>query len=187
MRADLLDVTKPLVWTVDDVLSKKECDDLVARIEKAGPTVAPITTHLGAVLDTNVRNNTRVMFEDAELAGVLFQRVRDHVPKELSGLQLASANERLRCYRYTEGQRFAPHYDGAFVRNKSERSLLTFMIYLNEGFGGGRTSFLDLERVVEPKTGRALLFQHFLLHEGAPVTSGVKYALRTDVMYRASP
>jgi hypothetical protein len=28
------------------------------------------------------------------------------------------------------------------------------------------------------------LFQHFLLHEGCYVTSGLKYALRTDVMYR---
>ena len=32
--------------------------------------------------------------------------------------------------------------------------------------------------------GKALVFLHLLLHEGAPVTGGRKYALRTDVMYR---
>jgi hypothetical protein len=30
----------------------------------------------------------------------------------------------------------------------------------------------------------ALLFQHQLLHEGSEVTSGVKYVVRSDVMYR---
>jgi hypothetical protein len=33
-------------------------------------------------------------------------------------------------------------------------------------------------------TGHALLFQHRLLHEGCPVRSGIKYVLRSDVMYR---
>ena len=70
------------------------------------------------------------------------------------------ANERLRCYRYAPGQRFAPHHDGSFFRSDDERSLLTFMIYLNEGFEGGETALLDLERVIVPRTGMALLFQH---------------------------
>ena len=30
----------------------------------------------------------------------------------------------------------------------------------------------------------ALLFQHRLLHEGAEVTAGVKYVVRSDIMYR---
>jgi len=30
------------------------------------------------------------------------------------------------------------------------------------------------------------LFQHLLVHEGCPVRSGVKYALRSDIMYRVS-
>lgn len=38
---------------------------------------------------------------------------------------------------------------------------------------------------VAPTAGTALLFRHRVLHEGAPVAAGVKYVLRTDVMYRA--
>ncbi|MEQ1701420.1 MAG: hypothetical protein ABMA25_15030, partial [Ilumatobacteraceae bacterium] len=38
-----------------------------------------------------------------------------------------------------------------------------------------------------PKTGMALLFQHRILHEGAVVTSGTKYVLRTDVIAHAQP
>ena len=61
------------------------------------------------------------------------------------------------------------------------------MIYLNDGFGGGATKFLDYEIDVVPKTCMALLFQHRILHEGAVVTSGTKYVLRSDVMYRDLP
>jgi predicted 2-oxoglutarate/Fe(II)-dependent dioxygenase YbiX len=123
------------------------------------------------------------MFDDTELAATLFARIT--VPESLCDMRAVGLNERFRCYRYEPGQRFAPHYDGAFVRDEDERSHLTFMIYLNEGFGGGATAFLDNEVTVVPRTGMALLFQHFQLHEGCAVTSGVKYVLRTDVMFHS--
>jgi hypothetical protein len=46
------------------------------------------------------------------------------------------------------------------------------------------TAFPDYDVEVVPRTGMALLFQHALVHEGCVVTHGVKYALRSDVMYR---
>jgi prolyl 4-hydroxylase len=185
MYAHLVDLTKPLFWTVDGVLSPTECAALVTRIEAMGPTLAPVSRAEGPVIDERTRNNTRVIFDDHALAGVLFERLRPSVPALLSGMRAAAANERLRCYRYTPGQRFAPHYDGSFYRNDVERSLLTVLVYLNEGFSGGETALLDVGRVIKPKTGMALLFQHAILHEGACVTAGVKYVARSDVMYRA--
>ncbi len=55
---------------------------------------------------------------------------------------------------------------------------------LNEEFTGGSTDF-DLVGSVVPETGMALLFEHRVLHQGAPLLEGVKYVMRTDVMYRA--
>jgi prolyl 4-hydroxylase len=185
MYAALLDLTKPLWWTVDGVLSPAECASLVARIEAMGPTLAPVSRATGPVIDENARNNTRVMFDDPVLAGVLFERLGPHLPEDLSGRYVVGANERLRCYRYAPGQRFAPHHDGSFHRSSVERSLLTVLVYLNEGFEGGETALLDMGQVIRPKTGLALLFQHHLLHEGARVTAGLKYVARSDVMYRA--
>jgi hypothetical protein len=47
-------------------------------------------------------------------------------------------------------------------------------------FNGSMTRRID----VVPKTGRVLLFQHrFLIHSGDDVVKGVKYTLRTDIMY----
>jgi prolyl 4-hydroxylase len=183
MYAGDLDLACPLIWTLEDVLSPGECAALVARINAIGPAPAPITTAEGFVMRPDIRNNTRVMFDDPALAAELYARIAGAIPPRLAGRRSVGVNERFRCYRYQPGQRFAPHYDGAFTRNSSERSELTFMVYLNDDFTGGKTAFLDFSVTVAPRTGTALLFQHFTLHEGCTIESGIKYVLRSDVMY----
>ena len=54
---------------------------------------------------------------------------------------------------------------------------------------GGATNFLsdgsDLPTAsVVPVPGRVLLFEHRLLHEGEEVSAGVKYVVRSDIMFR---
>jgi prolyl 4-hydroxylase len=184
LDGDSLDWSAPIAFTVNDVMSTAECAELIARIDEIGPEAAPITTGAGFVMRPEIRNNTRVIFDDMAFAQRLFERVAPALPQSLCGMTPVGANERFRCYRYAPGQKFAPHYDGAFVRNARERSLLTFMVYLNEGFTGGRTAFHDFDVTAIPRTGSALLFQHQILHEGCRVETGVKYVLRSDVMYR---
>lgn len=184
-EGDSLDQTEPLVFTVPDVLAPDECTALIARIEAGNPTAAPITTLRGFVMRPDIRNNTRVIFDDVELARQIYARIESAVPPVLAGMYAWGANERFRCYRYEPGQRFAPHYDGAFRRSEREVSLLTLMVYLNEGFAGGATAFHDFGVEVVPKTGMALLFQHRLLHEGCVLVDGTKYVLRSDVMYKS--
>ena len=65
------------------------------------------------------------------------------------------------------------------------RSLVTLVFYLNDAFDGGETDFPELDRKVTPRRGRALLFQHRILHEASAVTRGEKLVLRTDILYRA--
>jgi predicted 2-oxoglutarate/Fe(II)-dependent dioxygenase YbiX len=182
-EGDWLDHTGPLVQTIADVLSPAECSRLIERIEALGPTTAPITTARGPVMRTDIRNNERVMFDDPDLARELFTRIESAIAPRLAGMRPIGANERFRCYRYAPGQRFAPHYDGAFIRNDRQRSLLTLMVYLNDGFEGGATAFHDFDVRVEPRAGTALIFQHALLHEGCELIAGTKYVLRSDVMY----
>jgi len=179
---DRIDHSSPLVFTIDNVLALSECAALIARIEELGPAAAPITTSQGFVMAPEVRNNTRVMFEDERLARELFSRIVPEIPPTICNRRAVGTNERFRCYRYEPGQYFAPHFDGAFQRDPHERSELTFMIFLNDGFEGGTTRFDDID--VVPKTGLGLFFQHFQLHEGCKLRSGVKYVLRSDVMYR---
>lgn len=118
------------------------------------------------------------------LATTLFERARPFLIPSWSYRKPVGFNERFRWYRYTIGQRFAPHYDGCFERDNGERSEFTFLVYLNQDYQGGETRFFEPELlVVTPRTGLALVFHHPQLHEGAAVESGVKYVMRTDVMY----
>jgi hypothetical protein len=84
-----------------------------------------------------------------------------------------------------------------------QQTLLTFIVYLNEGFEGGDTVFfpggitysnpprLPEVRVV-PKTGMALVFfqagQLNHRHEGAPHTSEGehKFIIRSDIVFQRS-
>ena len=88
------------------------------------------------------------MIDDPATAAELFRRIEPHVPATMRGRRAVGANERLRCYRYQPGQRFAPHFDGCFRRDESEESFLTYIIYLNEGFEGGETEFPELGRTI---------------------------------------
>jgi len=88
---------------------------------------------------------------------------------------------------------------GRYIYDTSKGTVLsryTFLIYLNEDFAGGGTSFYSpsavtdglLERrAVRPRTGAALVFPHgatdAALHEGSEVLSGVKYVIRTEVLF----
>lgn len=170
--------------TIEGILSAHECDALVREAECDGFTEAPITTATGFEMHPEIRNNTRVIVDDHARARQLWERIAPWIPAELRRWQAVGLNERFRCYRYEAGQYFEWHRDGSFRRDLDERSMLTLMIYLNEGYVGGRTDFSDYP-AVEPRRGMALVFEHGLLHRGAPVLAGIKYVLRTDVMFRA--
>lgn len=169
------------LFTIPSLMSPAECTALIAMTEGRGYSAAPITTSRGFVMAPEVRNNTRVMFDDVALAAALWSRIEASVERR-PGFVPVGLNERIRFYRYDPGQAFRWHFDGSFVRNAEERSFLTFMVYLNEGFGGGETELE--EEAVRPRTGLGVVFDHGLRHQGAAVTHGRKYVLRSDVMFR---
>ncbi|MEO9131567.1 MAG: 2OG-Fe(II) oxygenase [Sphingomonas sp.] len=179
------------VCTIDDFLSASECAALIGRSEANSYEMATVSTRAGAVEMPDLRNNDRVILDDPDYADILWQRLKDMIPPTFHNVWRASGlNERLRFYRYDVGQQFDWHCDGKFWRSQQEESHFTFMIYLNQDFEGGETAFRALpefpmeDLVVEPKTGMALIFHHPVYHQGAPVLSGRKYVLRSDVMYR---
>ena len=172
------------IVTLRGLFSAAECDAHIAYAEGLGFGEAPITTGRGFAVMPEVRNNTRAMVDDPARAADLWQRIRPYT-RPRPPLRQAGLNERLRFYRYEPGQYFRWHCDGAFWRRPGERSHVTAMVYLNDGFVGGATELDvngDVLRIV-PERGLVLLFDHHLRHQGAPVRSGRKYVLRTDVMF----
>lgn len=186
---------RPLIFTVDNLLDNAQCQTLIDKSEHDHEySQAKITIgHNQFRTDTDVRNNDRVIFDDTELADKLFAIVKPYLPEFYDTLWLLKGlNERFRFYRYTQGQTFKIHFDGTFERTKHEKSFLTLIFYLNDNFAGGETAFFHYRGSLNhalikykcfPKQGKALLFDHRQLHEGSEVFDGVKYVLRTDVMY----
>ena len=169
------------IFSVRNLFTAAECDAYIAFGEAIGFAPAPIQGTFGPSYEPNVRNNQRVMVDDAPRAEMLREHAWPWIPKQLGFWRATGVNERLRLYRYDPGQQFEWHIDGAFERVNGERSFLTFMIYLNDGFEGGATAFESLR--VCPERGMALFFRHELRHKGEAVLRGRKYVLRTDVMY----
>ncbi|MDH0866759.1 2OG-Fe(II) oxygenase [Mitsuaria sp. GD03876] len=168
------------VFTVPGFLSPAECAEVTALAEQGGFEAATVRTYLGPKMLTDIRNNERAMVESADWVARLWERLRGLPLPELDGQRAVGLPKDLRFYRYSPGQRFRMHKDGPW-REDGRVSRLTFLVYLNDGFAGGGTDFRDF--VVQPETGTALLFIHDTWHEGSEVTAGVKYVLRSDVMY----
>jgi len=168
----------PLLWVIDDVYQPQECQALIDQIERRSSTLAtnnPI-----------YRDQDRMIVDDVCFAQDLLIRLRPHLPTNMGELTLDRLNDHLRMYRYQRGQRFAPHMDHWYQPDDQHISLLTVLIYLNDDFGGGETRFMEqLEQVVTPRTGSVAVFQHKIRHEGCPMVWGSKYAIRSDVIYRA--
>lgn len=182
-----LDKNTPYIFTIENIFNADECKTLISYIENNNPLPAPINTTFGEKHKPDVRNNDRVMLKSLELAEKIYNKIKKKLPQKIFDHKLCGLNELFRCYRYKPGMRFAPHSDGAFQRNEFERSFYTFLIYLNEVQAGGETQFLvEPELSFRPEAGLGLLFQHPIVHEGCEVTSGVKYVIRTDIMYLKS-
>lgn len=169
------------VFTVSEFLTPAECEDHIRLTESIGYGLAPINSIFGPAFRPEIRNNERVMLDDPERAAALWARAKVWAPQRLGQWHTVGLNERFRFYRYDPGQQFNWHQDGAYERANGERSWVTFMVYLNDGFEGGTTTFAFCE--VVPKQGTALFFSHELPHCGEPVTAGRKYVLRSDIMY----
>jgi predicted 2-oxoglutarate/Fe(II)-dependent dioxygenase YbiX len=184
----LKEVIKHQVFTIENFFTPDECHELIAVSEGNVYDDAPVMMFMNPVQMPEVRNNKRVIIDDVAHAEKIWKRLQPIFPPRIGNYDAIGLNERFRFYRYDVGEYFAFHHDGSYQRHNGEESLMTFMIYLNDDFTGGETTF-DFryplgEFHVVPKQGMALIFIHALRHKGSEIKSGRKYVLRSDVMYR---
>lgn len=181
------------VITLKNVFSPHECQRLINRLESIG-----FLEQLSGDQDRVIR--ARCVFEDRVLVDALWPRIQSSVGElttfygesfqpippanfPLSAYRAVGLNELLRCYKYRPGEQFRRHEDFAHEWHDGKRSFLTVLIYLNSDFTGGETWFEEEDLTVMPELGAATIFPHELIHAGCPVRTGLKYALRSDVVF----
>jgi predicted 2-oxoglutarate/Fe(II)-dependent dioxygenase YbiX len=169
------------VYTIPEVLTPEECSAFIAETEAEGGIATQIGADSGPKMMPDLGNNGAYRRDDPALAAGLWAKVSASVPRMFRGCQAVGLSERFRLYRCDVGERFAPPLDGVPDLDSGHRSHLAFIIHLNEDYEGGETGFRYAR--IKPQRGMALVFNHELLHEGAPVKKGRKYVLRSDVMF----
>jgi WD40 repeat protein len=176
-----------LCETVDDALDPMTCQALIRAAEGRGFQDA------SPAYPSSYRDNDRQLLDDPGLAQTLLKALRHLLPQTLDGEVLVGLNPRFRICRYRPGQQFTLHQDGAWHPDSQTRSRLTLMLYLNDAdnFSGGMTRFYEQPGgdpwvEVRPRTGRLMLFDHLLWHDGQRIEEGTKYILRTDVLYESA-
>jgi hypothetical protein len=201
----------PNLRLIKDVLTRAECTSIIAAAETI--EFIPDAPIRDDGQETSILAHNFYWIADQAFHDRLWERVRPYVPEESQGRKVRGINRRFRVYRYVPGAEYRCHIDGAWppsgidpVTDKyqydsspadaRQSSLYTFLIYLNDEFEGGETSFfIPCVRdgvmnayPVKPIMGSVAVFPHgeaqgALLHEGTGVTKGAKYIIRTDVEY----
>jgi hypothetical protein len=192
------DVDEPLhAKIVDSVITAADAARLIELAAGARDALTGEHGYRWADLDGRMqrdkRQSDRVMVDAPDLARQIFARLSAGLPatwrSRSGGLwRLKGLNERLRFLKYSQpGDFFYPHWDGCFVREVGvERSFVTVLLYLNEGYRGACTTIYDetgRPLPVAPRTGMALVHDHLVRHAVPALREGVKYVIRTDVMY----
>ena len=190
------DADEPLhAKIVDSVITAADAARLIELAAGARDALSGEQGYRWADLDGRMqrdkRQSDRVMVDAPDLARQIFARLGAGLPATWwsGGLwRLKGLNERLRFLKYSQpGDFFYPHWDGCFVREVGvERSFVTVLLYLNEGYRGACTTIYDetgRPLPVAPRTGMALVHDHLVRHGVPPLREGVKYVIRTDVMY----
>jgi hypothetical protein len=183
---------------VDDVLSSSECAALTAAATEAG-----FRDKSGNVMFAG--NRERSTFMHTELADRIWTRIRHLVSpftfdagveqyhsscrySPPSGRYVpVGINTFMRVSLYGVGGDFRWHTDTVHSDCPERVGFQTLLLYLNDDVSGGETELLspdDGNHSVTPRTGRVLVFDHAHVHQGCRVAAGVKYVLRTEIMFR---
>jgi hypothetical protein len=155
---------------VKNFVSAEKCKELIDKAESIGFQDSQVLQENKATLDYSSRSSKCCSFPIPEL--------EDELRKIIGYMKF----EGFQMLKYEKGNSFKPHYDNG---NGVTKRLMTIIIYLNEEYKGGQTKFTNDGLVVTGETGKLLLWKntnvgaidHFSMHEGAEVESGIKYVL----------
>lgn len=168
----------PEVFCFRSLLTEAECDYLISRATPLFQPSVIVDPTSGQMRPHPVRTSDNAMFpwvEETPVIHALNQRIA------AASATSVRSGEPLQVLRYRPGQEYRPHHD-ALPHTDNQRTL-TFLLYLNEGYGGGETEFCATGLRFAGRKGDGLLFRNAdrdgrpdpkAVHAGRPVTTGEK-------------
>lgn len=168
----------PEVQLFQRLFTPAECDHLAGT---AGPNLGPSTIvnpDTGRPEPDPIRTS-----ESCELPWFVEDPAVHALNRRLAAATGTSVEqgEPLQVLRYSAGQQYRPHADS--VPGLANQRVLTALVYLNDGYEGGGTTFPRVGLTVEGRRGDVLVFRNasadgrvdpMSVHAGLPVSSGTK-------------
>ena len=181
-------------FVVNNVLDPQTCSKLIAHAESVGFLDKSVVMFAG--------DRLRATFTDEKLAQHLWSQIAPHTKPHLHDrdgghsflgpdvspgwYEPVGINPFMRVSKYLPGKSFRTHTDTAYSQGDQYVGMHTLLLYLNGDMTGGETIVFgqDGSCTVKPAAGKILGFYHYTPHEGAIVKSGIKYIIRTELMFK---
>jgi prolyl 4-hydroxylase len=190
----------PRVFTFESFLSPQACAWIIDKARPSLDAARVKNAERGGANSDAIRTNT----------GMGFSVVDTDLVIQLAHARIAAAigvpvthQEPTNILHYTSGQEYKPHFDfidpgvAHFARELQTvgQRTVTFLIYLNDDYDGGATTFPRLGWSFKGKAGDALAFWNVTdgrpdprtLHAGTPTINGAKWLLSKWVRDRPLP
>jgi predicted 2-oxoglutarate/Fe(II)-dependent dioxygenase YbiX len=180
----------PIFTLLDNVLDEATCVRVRRAMDTGTPEAAEILDN-DITRDDQARRTAHIEVDDDTLA-FLEQRLdaQRHAIERFFTIALGP-REGLSLLRYRAGDFFRPHRDWGIVPSwpDAERRRISLVLFLTTSravdpsgtFSGGALRLFDDEgavvREVVPRSGTLVAFPSTMLHEVAPVVSGVRDAV----------
>ena len=178
----------PRIALMEGFLAPGACNWLIARAQPHLQRAKVYDPSTGAEA-SSIRTNTEFhigTFESDLIVMLLQQRIAALTGVPLPGMEACT------ILHYAPGEEFKRHYDwfdistaeNARIVAAEGQRVMTFLIYLNDGYNGGETEFPHLGQRFRGRKGDALMFWNInpdfspdtqTLHAGLPPITGEKW------------
>jgi prolyl 4-hydroxylase len=173
------------LFVVRSVFPPELCQRLIALVDRYATPSEIMAPHPDPDFRTSYSGNIPPEHPAVEEAD---RRIR-----EVVGIQ-RELGEPIQGQRYAVGQQFKPHWDYFLpeepyfpeTQKQGGQRTWTAMAFLNEPEAGGHTNFTEVGVSIRPRAGNLLIWNNLTpegelntrsMHQGTPVTAGVKYVL----------
>ena len=153
---------------IENVLDKYECDILIKLIDDLF-TQNPDPDGL------EIDGYNRLKISNPNITNMLTQKLN-----VIIDMNSHYIHHQWFSTKYIIGGGLAKHYDG-HTFDDNNTSSYTLLVYLNDNFEGGSTTFTESGIKIQPTQGMVLILDQNIEHEAEGVTNGFKYILRGDI------
>lgn len=179
---------QPYVRRFNMLLTVEECEYVIGLASRILAPASVIDGAAGQGRQSDLRTNSVAVFWPMHQDIVL--HAIDLRLSKAAGLQIMNG-EMMNILMYKPGEEYRAHFDffapEIAAADRSGQRIRTLLVYLNAGYGGGETQFVNANMKLKGEPGDAVLFHNCdaatgapdrtTLHAGLPVTSGQKWLL----------